>query len=166
MDELFETLYDEYSRKVYGHFYLCFSNRETAEDLTQTVFMKVYKYLSRNRFFMPDSWKAWVFHITVNVKNDHLREMRKQIKCEDIEGVQLTDTVHTPERSVDSICVNDALGSLDKTERNIIELKNKGFTSAEIGRYMGVCDSTVRSRTQTAKINFSRALRHEDVDLN
>lgn len=166
MSELFETLYDEYSRKVYGYYYLCFSDREIAEDLTQMVFMKVYKYLCKSRFFMPDSQKAWIFRITVNVKNDYLRSLRRQIKCEDIDQVILSDTIHNPEAAIDSISVNNALDTLKESDRDIIELKNKGYSSAEIGGYMGLCDSTVRSRTQSAKLKFSAALKAEEIELN
>ncbi len=166
MEELFESLYEEYARKIYGYYYMCFSNRETAEDLTQTVFMKVYRHLKRNRFFMPDSWKAWIFRIAVNVKNDHLREMQRLVECEDIESLQLADTLHNPENAVDSISVNSALEKLSRSDRDIIRMKNEGYTSEEIGRYMGVCDSTARSRAQTAKNNFIGALKAEDAELS
>jgi len=165
MEELFETLYEEYKRKVYGYFYVCFRNRETAEDLTQQVFMKVFRYLNQNRFFVPDAPRAWVFKITVNVKNDHLRALQRQIRCDDIEHVTLKDELHTSETVIDGLSIYSALNKLSDKEQEVILLKNMGYTSSEIGVLTGTCESTVRSRLQSAKSRFGAALSQEDSDL-
>lgn len=68
--ERFAELYDEYVDRIYAFIYARVSHRETAEDLTSTVFMKV---LDKVDSFRNGSFSAWLYRIARNAVIDHYR---------------------------------------------------------------------------------------------
>lgn len=69
MGELFNQLYDEYFNKIYK---LCFyktGDKDEAEDLTQEIFIKVYKGLKK--FKSESSPYTWIYTIAVRTCIDY-----------------------------------------------------------------------------------------------
>ncbi|MEG1710269.1 MAG: sigma-70 family RNA polymerase sigma factor [Clostridia bacterium] len=163
MKELFESLYEEYMKSVYSYFCVCF-NRDIAEDLTQQVFIKLYRHLSNNHYFVPSSWRAWIFKITVNIKNDYLRSTMTAPVTEELFETTAV-TTQNDEKSLQTITINNALNSLSKADKEILILKNAGFTSDEIGKIIGVGDSTARTRLSSARSRFAQALQSEGITV-
>ena len=76
--EAFGLLYSKYFVPVFRYIYLRLKNKEEAEDLAQTVFLRVYKSLTRFR----DQGKeplAYFFTIARNAIIDYWR--KKKRKC-------------------------------------------------------------------------------------
>ncbi|NLX70570.1 MAG: RNA polymerase sigma factor [Clostridiales bacterium] len=158
-NDLFNQVFDMYFDKVYSYFAICF-NRNIADDLAQQTFFNVWKYMKRNIFFEPDSWKAWIFRIAVNVKNDFLRNNRNQITTFEYSELQDTELKHPEHDIVDIVSVKHALDKLTLTDKELLLLKNNGLSSNEIGEMLNIPASTVRSRLAAAKKRFKKAL-HE-----
>ncbi len=70
----FETVYNTLFKKVFGLSYRLTGNRSSAEDLTQEVFMRIYKGL--DRFRQEASLATWAYRITVNTFLDKRRRIR------------------------------------------------------------------------------------------
>ena len=71
----FETLVKTHHGQVYG--YACrMVGPDAAEDVTQEVFLKVYRALPT--FRSEADFKTWLYRITTNVCLDHLRRVRRQ----------------------------------------------------------------------------------------
>lgn len=68
--ERFAELYDSYADRIYAFVYARVTHRETAEDLTSTVFMKA---LDRLVSFKGGSFSAWIYRIARNTVIDHYR---------------------------------------------------------------------------------------------
>jgi RNA polymerase sigma-70 factor (ECF subfamily) len=154
---LFNELFDMYFDMVYSYFAVCF-NRSTADDLSQQAFINVWKYLKRNASFTPDSWKAWIFRIAVNVKNDFLRNSRNQMTAFEFSELQDTELKHPEHELVDIISIKGALDMLPIEDKELLLLKNYGLSSGEIGKMLNIPASTVRSRLVTARKHFKQAL--------
>ncbi len=74
-DNAFALLQERYSPRVFGYFCRQLRDRAEAEDLTQDVFMRLYR--SRHRYEPRARFATWIFHITQNVARNALRSRRR-----------------------------------------------------------------------------------------
>jgi RNA polymerase sigma-70 factor (ECF subfamily) len=74
--EAFNELLERYRIRIFGHFYRVLNNRQDAEDLTQEVFMRLYR--SRKRYQPRARFATWLFHITQNVARNAIRSRRRR----------------------------------------------------------------------------------------
>jgi RNA polymerase sigma-70 factor (ECF subfamily) len=73
----FEEIYEAYGEKVLNLAYRMTANEETARDLTQDIFLKVYESLTT--FEQRSHIYTWIYRIAVNHIYNHLkRERRRQ----------------------------------------------------------------------------------------
>jgi len=67
-----ETLVARYLKAVYGFTYQYARNREDAEDITQEIFIKVWKNL--NKFKDNKKFRPWLYEIAKNTSLDFLKK--------------------------------------------------------------------------------------------
>lgn len=72
----FAELLDRYRARIFGHLFRMLSNRQDAEDLTQEVFLRLYR--SRKRYQPRARFATWLFHITQNVARNAIRSRRRR----------------------------------------------------------------------------------------
>jgi RNA polymerase sigma-70 factor (ECF subfamily) len=70
----FEELVLSYEKKIYNYCLRMTNNREDAEDLTQEVFVRVYKNL--NKFKGNSQLSTWIYRIAHNVCIDRYRKSK------------------------------------------------------------------------------------------
>lgn len=70
-EALIELLMQEYGRRILHLIYLLVKDRSQAEDITQEVFIKVYRNL--DGFRQESDIKTWIYRIAVNEAKKHLR---------------------------------------------------------------------------------------------
>ena len=99
-------IYTQYCDKVFGFVRSKIVNQTEAEDIVQTVFLKVYSNLDKY-----DETKAslstWIYTITRNTVCDYLKEKRDHPVIELIEN-----TVYSAEEPDDSLLNQEALEEL------------------------------------------------------
>lgn len=152
--DVFNNIYIRYYSSVCSYFYKNFNIGE-AEDLTQTTFLKLWSWLSCHRSEHILSEKALVFRIARNVKNDRIR-MKSNIPdicqfSEQLDICENSDFEQVVEFSV-------ALAELSREDRELLSLKELGWSSKEIGKIMGVSASAVRSRMQNVRKRLEEIL--------
>lgn len=74
-DEAFAELQARYAPRVFGYFCRQLRDRSDAEDLTQEVFLRLYR--ARRRYRPRARFATWIFHITQNVARNALRSKRR-----------------------------------------------------------------------------------------
>jgi RNA polymerase sigma-70 factor (ECF subfamily) len=74
--EAFQRLLERYRTRVFGRLFRQVGDREEAEDLTQDVFLRLYRY--RRRYQPRAKFATWLFHITQNVARNALRSKRRR----------------------------------------------------------------------------------------
>jgi len=72
----FAELVDQLRPRIFGYFVHLVRNRADAEDLTQEVFLRLFR--SRERYKPKAHLSTWVFHITQNVARNALRSRRRR----------------------------------------------------------------------------------------
>lgn len=157
-----EALVTSYERVIYTLAYRMTGDREEARDITQGVFLKVFRALGsfdpRRRFF------SWIYRIAMNECIDRLRS-RPRVEPLD-EGCE--DPADAPdaraERREVAETVQAALLELKEDDRQILVLRHWLERSlAEIAETLGVPEQTVKSRLYEARLRLGRVLRKRGV---
>jgi RNA polymerase sigma factor (sigma-70 family) len=75
--EAFQKFVEKYQKPIFSYLYrFLYQNKETAEDITQTVFLKVYQNL--NNIDQTKSIKSWIYRIAHNEAANYLRSVSRK----------------------------------------------------------------------------------------
>ncbi len=154
----------EHSPRVYRLAYRLTGNPHDAEDLTQDVFVRVFRSLDR---FVAGNFEAWLHRITTNLFLDGARR-RQRIRfdalAEDADG-RLADPGAGPVERFDMTHldgeVRDALMALRPEFRAAVVLCDiEGLPYEEVADVLGVKLGTVRSRIHRGRSQLRERLAH------
>ena len=159
-----EDIVRAHSARVYRLAYRLTGNPYDAEDLTQEVFVRVFRSLSS---YTPGTFEGWLHRITTNLFLDGARR-RQRIRFEglgDEVAQRLPGTEQTPAQAFDERHfdgdVQAALKSLPPDYRAAVVLCDiEGFSYEEIAATLGVKLGTVRSRIHRGRAQLRAALAH------
>ena len=154
----FGVLVTKYKVKVFNLAYSLTHNRETADDLTQEVFLKAYMSLSSFKF--KSGFGTWLYRITVNHAHDFLRKEKKvktvpfldERKNEQTETDPLDRRVQADIARERQLLVRRTLRSLPEKHRTILTLRDiQGISYEEIAKILRIAPGTVDSRLHRAR---------------
>jgi len=159
-----EDIVRAHSARVYRLAYRLTGNPHDAEDLTQEVFVRVFRSLSS---YTPGTFEGWLHRITTNLFLDAARR-RQRIRFEglvDEMAHRLPGSEPTPAQVFDDSHLDDdvqaALKALPPEYRAAVVLCDiEGFSYEEIAATLGVKLGTVRSRIHRGRAQLRSALEH------
>ena len=159
-----EDIVRMHSARVYRLAYRLTGNPHDAEDLTQEVFVRVFRSLSS---YTPGTFEGWLHRITTNLFLDGARR-RQRIRFEglaDEMAHRLPGSEPTPAEAFDDSHLDDdvqaALKALPPEYRAAVVLCDiEGFSYEEIAATLGVKLGTVRSRIHRGRAQLRAALEH------
>ncbi len=158
-DEVVRT----HSARVYRLAYRLTGNPHDAEDLTQEVFVRVFRSLSR---YTPGTFEGWLHRITTNlfldlvrrrarIRFDALPEDAERLVSGDRGPAQIYDDTHFDHD------VQAALDALPPDFRAAVVLCDlEGLSYEEIAATLGIKIGTVRSRIHRGRSQLRAALAH------
>ncbi len=154
--EAFEVIYKEFSGFVFKVAFSITGSIEEASDVTQEVFIKVFKGLSG--FEGRSSFKTWIFRITSNTASAGARGSSRRIDTGgDYEAAVRTkagpEDTERPLRKAESAReLKGLLEGLNADQRECLILREvEGLTYAEIAGLLEVNINTVRTRLLRAR---------------
>ena len=153
-----------HSARVYRLAYRLTGNPHDAEDLTQEVFVRVFRSLSS---YTPGTFEGWLHRITTNLFLDQARRKQK-IRFDalaDDADQRLPGRSPTPEHALhDQLFdadVEQALAALPPDFRAAVVLCDiEGLSYDEIAAILDVKLGTVRSRIHRGRSMLRKALEH------
>jgi len=154
----------DHSARVYRLAYRLTGNVPDAEDLTQEVFVRVFRSLSS---YTPGTFEGWLHRITTNLFLDMARR-RQRIRFEglgDDAAGRLSGDEPTPAQAFDDRHldgdVQQALAALAPEYRAAVVLCDiEGLSYEEVASTLGVKLGTVRSRIHRGRAQLRVALEH------
>lgn len=159
-EQALEVLIKRYLKPIYSFVYKNIGNPEAAEDITQEVFIKVWKKLALYRTSEASSgagFKTWIFTIAKNSSIDFLRKKKMAIAAlNENSATEKNNFLEIIEQKNFMARIHNALQELSPSYRAIILLKNESnLTFREIAVSLGEPLNTIKSRYRRA-INFLR----------
>ena len=159
-----EDVVTQHSARVYRLAYRLTGNPHDAEDLTQEVFVRVFRSLSR---YTPGTFEGWLHRITTNLFLDQARrkaKIRFDALAEDSE-TRMPGRAPSPDSQVADRLFDDdveaALSALPPDFRAAVVLCDiEGLSYDEIADVLGLKLGTVRSRIHRGRSMLRKALAH------
>jgi RNA polymerase sigma-70 factor (ECF subfamily) len=159
-----QQIVETHSDRVYRLAYRLTGNRPDAEDLTQEVFVRVFKSLDT---FAPGSFEGWLHRITTNLFLDQARRKQRirfdalsDARVAVLAGAERNPQEAIADRSFDDD-VESALASLPPDFRVAVVLCDvEGLSYEEIADIVGAKLGTVRSRIHRGRAMLRSALAH------
>jgi len=159
-----EEVVTQHSARVYRLAYRLTGNPHDAEDLTQEVFVRVFRSLSS---YTPGTFEGWLHRITTNLFLDQARrkaKIRFDALADDAETRMPSRTVPPETQYVETMFDDDvetALAQLPPDFRAAVVLCDvEGLTYEEIADVLGLKLGTVRSRIHRGRTMLRKALAH------
>jgi RNA polymerase sigma-70 factor (ECF subfamily) len=169
-----EEIVQRYHRRIYNICYRFAGSGNDAEDLTQEVFIKMYKTLSS---YDADrgAFMTWVTTITRNLLVDHFRRTKLERATDSLDTTssdhedamplseQLPDHSPPPDSKVQSRetreAVHQALQRLSPELREAVILRDlQDMDYREIAAVLRVPEGTVKSRINRGRAELARLL--------
>ncbi len=166
-DRAFEELVEQNKDKVYSMALRYTGNPEDAFDISQEVFLKVWRSLPS--FKNEAKFSTWLYRIVMNVCTDHHRK-RSRVKTvplvwpdEEGDTVELPDETYSPEQhALDAELSEElraAVSSLKEEWRQVFLMRELGDMSyTEIATALGIEEGTVKSRLFRARRQLQEML--------
>ena len=158
----FEEVYQTYHRGVYSLCLRMTRSVSDAEDLTQDVFVQLFRKLKT--FRGESSFSTWLHRLTVNQVLMHFRKppVRMEQTTEDgttptriVSGTQHRDRIWL----VDDISLNEAIMQLSPGYRAVFILHDvEGYEHKQIGEILGCAVGTSKSQLHKARMKLRQLL--------
>jgi len=169
-----EEIVQRYHRRIYNICYRFTGTSNDADDLTQEVFIKMYRTL--NTYDVDrGAFMTWVTTVTRNLLVDHFRKTRQDRVTDSLDttssdhedtlplGERIPDRGPTPDTKVQSReakeAVHEALQKLSPELREAVILRDlQDFDYREIATVLKVPEGTVKSRINRGRAELARLL--------
>jgi RNA polymerase sigma-70 factor, ECF subfamily len=162
----FEQVFATYYRKVFNVCYKFVQRQDTAEDLTQDIFIKAWR--NRASFRQDARLETWLISIARNLCIDYYRSVRKERQV--MTDFLSTDDYDAPashregphsqlERSDLKMHMHAALGKMPQTHRTAVVLRDLvGLEYRDISDQLGWPVGTVKSRLSRGRTELGKRL--------
>ena len=153
----FQALVERHKKKIYFLAYDVVGNHHDAEDISQEVFIKMFRSLKT--FRRDAKMSSWLYQITVNTSIDHLR--RKSSKphksMDDLDKTNFQEKLAgsknaaiDPEQSAEAVImqnrVSQALQKVSPRERSVFVMRHYNeLKTREIAEILNVSQGTVKA---------------------
>ena len=168
-----EQLVQQFHRRIYNICYRFTGSQDDAQDLTQDVFIKVYRTLA-SYDLDKGSFQTWVTTMTRNLLVDHFRKSKQDRATDSLEEPvadedspslldQIEDTAPSPDQKLltreKQQFVQRALQKLSPDLREAVILRDlQDMDYREIALALKVPEGTVKSRINRGRTELARLL--------
>ena len=161
-----EQIVRQYWRKVFNVAYKFVGKHDEAEDLTQDIFLKIFKSL--NTFDRRANFQTWLISVSRNLCIDHYRSVRKERETidRDIDANELSPLSRDPgpvaalEQQDRVQLLKEAMASLPDTLRTAVLMRDiQELSYQEIADTLRLPEGTVKSRINRGRTELARQIR-------
>jgi RNA polymerase sigma-70 factor (ECF subfamily) len=173
--DAFEVLYAKYHRGLYAYLLSMLRSPHVAEDLTQDIFIKLFRQIGSYRFQSP--FAHWLFRLARNLAIDHLRKEKvrfaSSLDADNDEGLPLRERLagkaETPAAHSllveKTAVIRQAVEELPEDFRVVVVLRQwDELAYEEIGKRLGLSTGTVKSRLFRARGLLAKKLKGWEKD--
>ena len=155
-------------RRVFNVAYKFVGKHDEAEDLTQDIFLKIFKSL--DTFDRRANFQTWLISVSRNLCIDHYRSVRKERETIDrqVDPNELTPASTDPgpmaalEQRDRVTLLRQALGQLPDTLRTAVLMRDiQEMSYQEIADKLGLPEGTVKSRINRGRTELARHVKKQ-----
>lgn len=163
-ERAWEEIVRRYRRKVFGIAYKFTGRYEESQDLTQEIFLRVFRSL--DKFDRSADFGTWLYSVSRNHCIDHYRSGRREREAlvqHEMPLEEFASGRFDPHRRIEARdkreMLAEALGNLPEKLRQAVVLRDiKGLTYQEIVEQLNLPEGTVKSRINRGRHELGRVL--------
>ena len=177
--EAFTQLVERHTQQVFLYILQKIKNHEIASDLTQDVFVKVFK--SANNYIANNKFRQWIIRIAQNICIDFYRKNKNtsiisindsQLSVNKYSALTLLEILEVknsnPAEEIETkelnILIEKVLHSMPQKQRTAFVLSQyQGMSYKEIAKIQNCPEGTIKSRIHTALIKIKTCLKEYDL---
>jgi len=153
-------------RRVFNVAYKFVGKHDEAEDLTQDIFLKIFKSL--DTFDRRANFQTWLISVSRNLCIDHYRSVRKERQTidRDVDANELTPAAPEPgpiaalEQRDRVTLLRDALAVLPESLRTAVVMRDiQELSYQDIAARLRLPEGTVKSRINRGRTELARQIR-------
>ena len=155
----FERIFRDHHTLVYRAAYRITGNAEDAEDVLQTLFLRLLRRETPPE--IQDNPKAYLHRAAVNIALDIIKTRKRNVTSED-EAMQIPDETPGQDRSGAEVreWLREALGQLSPKAAEIFVLRHvEGYNNWEIAKMLGTSRSTIAVLLFRARARLKKSVR-------
>src|SRR6476469_8927768 len=161
-----EQIVRQHWRKVFNVAYKFVAKHDEAEDLTQDIFLKIFKSL--DTFDRRANFQTWLISVSRNLCIDHYRSVRKERQTIDreVDANELSPAAAEPgpiaalEQRDRVTLLRDALASLPDSLRTAVVMRDiQELSYQDIATRLRLPEGTVKSRINRGRTELARQIR-------
>ncbi len=163
----FETLYQRYSREVWALAYARWMNADTAMDITQEAFLRLWKKWEDGETILNP--RAWLLRVARNLAEDHAKSAFRRNGTsppQTMNGVQSRDAapLDNLEREETFAQLRGVLQELARPDREILTLRYAlEYNTGDIADLLGINATAVHMRLSRARQRLAERLKAQGV---
>lgn len=153
--------YQLYSSKFLGIVYRFANDTDTANDLLQEAFIRIFKNIHMYRF--EGSFEGWLKKIVIRTSIDYIKKYYT-LHFEDVSDERFSELSDLPQQFETMNCeaIMNEIRLLPEGARTILNLYAiDGYSYTEIANMLEIKEVTVRSQYMRAKQKLAKALKEK-----
>ncbi len=157
--EAFRVLYESHKGRVYAVVYRLVADADEAKDVTQDVFVQVWKSL---KSFRGDSaFSTWLHRVATNITISHIRKRkhwwRRFVTGEEGEAHEGITTMELPDERLEKAI----LGLPEQARMVFVLFAIEGYKHEEIGSILGIASGSSKAQYHRARKLLKEKLEDE-----
>ena len=163
----FEALYQRHSREVWALAYARWMNADTAMDITQEAFLRLWKQVETGEEILNP--RAWLLRVARNLAEDHAKSAFRRNGThppQTMNGVAAHDPLplESLEREETFAQLRDVLEQMPKADREILTLRYAlDYNTGDIAELLNINATAVHMRLSRARQRLAERLKAEGV---
>jgi RNA polymerase sigma-70 factor (ECF subfamily) len=163
----FEALYERHSREVWALVYARWMNADTALDITQETFLRLWKQWEEGEAILNP--RAWLLRVARNLAEDHAKSAFRRNGThppQTMNGVQANGPLplESLEREETFAQLRGELEQLPEADREILTLRYAlDYETGEIADLLGINATAVHMRLSRARQRLADRLKAQGL---
>ena len=120
----FNDIYKQYYKAVYRMANRFLNSHENASDITQEVFVYLYKQIRKNGKI--ENEKAWLFKVTCNLSLAYIKKNKRVVELKNEKEIEIETESHAHSE------IYSALQRLKENDKMLLTLYNEGLSYKEL----------------------------------
>jgi RNA polymerase sigma-70 factor (ECF subfamily) len=163
----FEVLYERHSREVWALAYARWMNADTAQDIMQEAFLRLWKQLESGESILNPP--AWLLRVARNLAEDHAKSAFRRNGThppQTMNGVQAREPLplDSLEREETFAQLREVMEQMPKADREILTLRYAlNYETGEIAELLSINATAVHMRLSRARQRLAERLKAQGV---
>ncbi len=148
-EQVFKEIFQANSKKIY---HLCFgytNDEDSANDLLQETFLKVWQNL--DKFRNQAMVSTWIYRIAVNTCLTYLKKEKRQVKDELTPNIIENKPEELSEKQEQVKTLYHCIAQLEENERLLITMVMDELPYSEIAEISGISEGNLRVKIHRIK---------------